>query len=74
MRSSTTTDTNYMTFGKTVPRYVDCQYRTNAIHAARDFGYTEIVPNIIAQIRACKNNDQISTIMKNARMKKWNDM
>ena len=74
MRRSITTDTNYMTFGKTVPRYVDCQYRTNAIHAAKDFRYTEIIPDIVAQIKACKTNDQISIIMKRARDKKWNAM
>ena len=67
-------DVNYVSFGEAKPKKVDEQYRINAIHAAKDFRYTEIIPDIIAQIKACKTNDQISIIMRRARDKKWNAM
>lgn len=44
---------------------VDTHYRREALHAAKDFGYGDLV---IAKIKAAKSDNEISRIMASARM------
>lgn len=45
-------------------------YRSRALSAAKDFEYGT---DVLKRLRDAKTEDEITTIMKEARHKKWND-